>query len=358
MRRSRPTAGDVPDRPLRVAMVSYYLPSDSKIGVGYMAHGLAEAVARLGHDVTMFSPCASVEGAGYRHVQVPLSGPLRTFRWGAAVARLDLRGFDVVHCHGDNHLRLPWRSPPVVRTMHGSCFVEAMHIRGLRERLRMIALGVVEVVGSATARKNVAVSKATRRVYPWIRTVIPNGVDLGNFEPGPKSSDPTILFVGTYEQRKRGRLLMEAFQRDVLPAFPDARLWMVCSDAPSAPGVEVLGRLDAEELASRYRRAWVFCLPSSYEGFGVPYIEALASGTAVVATPNPGALEVLRGGHLGVITEADGLGDALRELFADSASRRRLETAGPIAAREYDWDVVAAEYVAIYRRSAESTSSR
>ena len=65
---------------------------------------------------------------------------------------------------------------------------------------------------------------------------------------------------------------------------------MVTQDAPADPGagITVLGRLDDEELAREYRAAWVFCLPSSYEGFGIPYAEAMASGTPVVATPNPG----------------------------------------------------------------------
>lgn len=49
-------------------------------------------------------------------------------------------------------------------------------------------------------------------------------------------------------------------------------------------GVRVLGKVSLERLTEFYRRAWLFCLPSSYEGFGVPYIEAMASGTAVVAT--------------------------------------------------------------------------
>ena len=63
---------------------------------------------------------------------------------------------------------------------------------------------------------------------------------------------------------------------------------MVTQDAPPdpGPGVRVLGRLGAEALADAYRRAWVFCLPSDYEGFGIPYAEALASGTPVALLTN------------------------------------------------------------------------
>lgn len=343
---------------MRIAVTSYYLPSGSKIGAGYMAHHLAEAVVALGHEVTMFSPCPKPDGATYEHCQLALAGHLRTFRWGMRVARLELSGFDILHCHGDNHLRAPWCSPPVVRTMHGSCFSEALRIKGIKERVRMLALGITEVFGSITARRTVAVSMATRRVYPWISTVIPNGVDLARYRPGRKDPAPTVLFVGTYRRRKRGKLLMEVFEREIRPAFPDAVLWMVCSDAPEAPGVEILGRLSNDELADRYRRAWAFCLPSSYEGFGVPYIEAMASGTAVVATPNPGAMEILDGGRLGVVCDPADLGGSISNLLAEPNRRDVLETSGLEAARQYDWNEVAARYIDIYRELQPSGEAR
>jgi glycosyltransferase involved in cell wall biosynthesis len=341
--------GDRPDgwRPLRIAMTSYYLPSESKIGAGHQAHAMAQALVDRGHEVMMFSPCAPVEGARYDHSQVLMHGPLRTFRWANRVRALDLRGFDVLHSHGDNHLRLR-RSPPVIRTMHGSCFAEARHIHGAKERLRMFALGLTEVIGSLTATTTVAVSRNTRRYYPWINRVIPNGVDLDLFHPGEKEPTPTILFVGTYGQRKRGWLLMEAFDKEIQPHLPDAKLWMVCTDAPDAPGVEVLGRLSDEELADRYRRAWVFCLPSTYEGFGVPYIEALASGTAVVATPNAGAVEVLEEGRRGCVTSDSQLSSSLMRLLTEGDERGRLGCAGRDTVERYSWEEVIRQYESTY----------
>jgi phosphatidyl-myo-inositol alpha-mannosyltransferase len=335
-------------KPLRIAMSSYYLPSESKIGAGYMAHRLAETMAGRGHDVTMFSPCRKPGGASYAHVGVAISGSLRTFRWGFRIRELDLAGFDVFHAHGDDHLRFGWRDRAHVRTMYGSCLSEALHIHGLRERTRMVALGLTEVAGSLVADRTVAISDNTRSWYPWIRRVIPCGVDLGRFHPGDKEPEPTILFVGTYEQRKRGRLLMEVFEREIRPAVPGARLWMVCSDAPEAPGVEVLGRLSDDEIADRYRRAWAFCLPSTYEGFGVPYIEAMASGTAVVASPNPGAREVLDHGRAGVIADDAALGRELVGILESSEARDALAGSGLARAFRYDWATVAGEYESVY----------
>jgi phosphatidyl-myo-inositol alpha-mannosyltransferase len=337
-------------RPLSIAMSSYYLPSESKIGAGYVAHRLAGAMTERGHDVTMFSPCSKPDDAKYQHVQVAVSPPLRTQRWALALRHLDLDGFDVFHAHGDNHFRVSKRTPAYVRTLMGSCFSEAIHIHGAKERLRMFMLGCTEVAGSLVADKTVAISQNTRHWFPWVSSVIPPGVDLGLFRPGEKTPDPTILFVGTYEQRKRGRMLVEAFTEHVLPRVPGAKLWMVCSDAPSSTGVEVLGRLTDEELASRYRAAWVFCLPSSYEGFGVPYVEAMASGTAVVATPNVGAKEVLAGGEFGVLTEPTALGVALADVLLDDSHRDKLAAAGLGRASEYDWNAVCAQYEHLYFR--------
>jgi len=339
----------VTHRGLRILVTSYYMPSDSKIGVGFQVHELANALAARGHDVTLLTPCPPTPGARYDTRTVPLSGPLRTFRWALALRHVDMSGFDVLHSHGDDYWLWRRRVPAHVRTMHGSCLSEALRVSGAREKLRMLLLGLGELLATVVADETVAVSHNTRRWMPWIRRVIPNGVDLRRFRPGDsKAADPTVLFVGTFHNRKRGRLLMEVFERQVRPQLPSAQLWMVCSDAPPAPGVRVLGRLGDEELAAAYGSAWVFCLPSSYEGFGIPYVEAMAAGLPVVATANPGALEVLRHGTDGVVSDDDDLGSDLVRLLTDAELRRHWSGASALRARDFDLDGVAAAYEELF----------
>jgi glycosyltransferase involved in cell wall biosynthesis len=217
----------------------------------------------------------------------------------------------------------------------------------------MVLLGFSEVLASLVADTTVVVSPTTRRWTPWVHTVIPNGVDTARFWPreGLKAPRPTVLFVGTWGGRKRGAELARAFCEEVRPAVPEAELWMVTQDAPPEPGegVRVLGRLDDRALEEAYAHAWVFCLPSAYEGFGIPYAEALASGLPVVATPNVGADYVLAGGQAGVLTPLDRLGTALTALLLDSDLRATFEDAALDRSRTFSLDSVVDRNEALYR---------
>ena len=165
----------------------------------------------------------------------------------------------------------------------------------------------------------------------------------------PREPVPTILFVGTYGNRKRGALLVDAFRSTVRPAVPDAQLWMVCEDCPEMDGVVPLGRLSNAELVDRYHRAWIFCLPSSYEGFGIPYLEALAAELPVVATSNPGSRYVLDKGRAGVLCEPEALGRQIVELLEDETARHHLSSVGLKQAAHFELAKVADDYERIYR---------
>jgi glycosyltransferase involved in cell wall biosynthesis len=162
-----------------------------------------------------------------------------------------------------------------------------------------------ELLSSIFTGGTVAVSHNTRRMNPFIKHTIPHGVDARVFQPSPleKTPQPSIIFVGTQDGRKRGRLLLDVFERVIRPVCPDSTLMFVGPPGPPLPGVNYYTGVGDAELASLYRRAWVFASPSIYEGFGLPYLEAMACGTAVVATSNPGSREVLGDGEYGRIAD-------------------------------------------------------
>jgi glycosyltransferase involved in cell wall biosynthesis len=273
--------------------------------------------------------------------------------------RRDLSSYDVLHAHGEDYWMWRRRVSLHVRTLHGSCFEEALRIRGIKERARMVLLGFSEVLASLVADRTVLISPQTRRWTPWVRAVIPNGVDIARFgashESSPKWERPTVLFVGTWHGRKRGSELARVFDEQVLPTMPDARLRMVTQDAPSLlpEGVVALGRLTDDELVEEYRRAWVFCLPSTYEGFGIPYAEAMAAGLPIVATPNVGARYVTDEGRFGILTNLEDLSDRLVDVLTAPTLRERMAAAARERSREFDLGRVVSAYERIYRSGVQ-----
>jgi phosphatidyl-myo-inositol alpha-mannosyltransferase len=335
-------------RPLRIAMVSYYMPSESKLGTGHQVHALANALVDRGHEVTVFTRCSPSDGARYRTQTVGVEGSLRTFKFAKRLRQVDWSSFDVVHAHSSDFLLWGVGSPPHVRTLHGSSLREAIHIHGLAARTAMLYYAACETTASLVADTSVAVSRNTQSWLPWVRIRIPNGVDLSRFTPGDKSPHPSILFVGTYLQRKRGRLLADVFERDIRTELPDAELWLVSEDAPERPGVKVFPRLPEADLQALYRSAWVFCLPSTYEGFGIPYIEAMASGTPVVATRNAGAIEVTENGRYGALVADDELAGTLLRLLESPSDREHLAADALRHVEKFNLASVAESYESLY----------
>lgn len=334
---------------MKIAMTHVNMPNESKGGVAFQAHYLANALVDRGHDVTMFTFSPAYSDCRYHVHQYPIPSRLRRFMsfllaW--RTARTDFSGFDVLHAHGDNYL-LRGRHPQL-RTFSGSARDEAGSAVTLRRRIYQRLMAWLEDVGARAADLNVGISEATRARIPAVSVIIPCGVDTARFHPGPKADHPVLLFVGTTGGRKRGAFLADVFAREVRPRFPDAQLWTVAEKPLPGEGVINFGKVDLETLTDLYRRAWVFCLPSTYEGFGVPYIEAMASGTAVVASPNVGAREVLDGGRFGVLADDQSLGEQLNALLGSEDARRCLAEQGLTRAREYSWNTVTAMYERLY----------
>lgn len=335
------------------------LPNESKGGVAHVSHYLANVLADRGHDVTMFTFSPAFAECRYKVVTLPDRGPgrLRPFRFAAALARRDFSGFDVLHTHGDCYL-LGRCTVPHLRTFHGSARDELRTARSPQRKAFQWLSVYLEEWSSRVADASVGVSENTRARLPRVGEVIPNGVDLSCFAPGAKHPTPALLFVGTSGGRKRGQWLADLFAREVRPRVPGAELWTVAEKDIHGEGIVNFGRVSLEELTGLYRRAWAFCLPSTYEGFGVPYIEAMASGTAVAATPNPGAVEVLGGGEWGVLAGDGSLGGELATLLSDAARREGCAHRGLSRAQDFSWDRVAERYEAVYTRlSGRDTAS-
>lgn len=185
--------------------------------------------------------------------------------------------------------------------------------------------------------------------------IIPLGVDelfFRNSEsPLPMSSTPYVLFVGTPQPRKNLRRLSAAVE-EVRRERMDLKLVIAGSDgwgdeAPTANHVEFLGRVNDERLASLYRGAACFALTSLHEGFGLPALEAMASGAPVVASVAGALPEVV--GDAAVLVDAlsvDSIADGIRTALAN---RSMLASKGRQRAAAYSWETTAERTVEVYR---------
>ena len=344
---------------MRIAIFHASLPEPGRKlgGVELTVHRLGNALVR--HeccDVTLFSCSDRPADALYHHMQVGSKAVavsrLRRLAWlPAYLNAVDFTGFDVLHLHGDDWFFL-WRRLPTVRTLHGSALFEARFAQNWRRKLLQYAIYPLEHLSARLASVPVAVGLEAAALY---RTVglADNGVDTELFRPRIKNSDPLLIYVGLWHGRKRGSFAFDLFINDVALRWPTARLLMVCDQVPDHPRVIKGGFPTQDVLAQWMASAWIFLYPSVYEGFGIPYVEALASGTAIVTSPNGGANYVLDQGRFGMILTDDKVSAGLQTLLQDIDARRDLEVRGLQRAGDFSWANVARQHVRIYRQAIE-----
>jgi glycosyltransferase involved in cell wall biosynthesis len=333
-------------------MLSAALPQPDRKpgGVDIYITRLADQLQRAGHEVSVYSFAPAPPDAGYGHVR------MRPHRFAnSALARMTVvplllnrvsfPGAEVLHLHSDDYF-FTRRDVPTVRTFHGSALFEAIFAARWRRRLSQGATVPLEMRAArlATARFGVAPGTET-----WLHVDghLPSGVDIPA-QPASPDPSPTILFVGTWTGRKRGAFLHETFLREVRPRVPDAQLWMVSDHCEETDGVRWFPRPSDEELAELYSRAWVLAAPSLYEGFGVYYLEAMASDTMVVATPNPGSEYVLDLGKAGRLVSDEGFGQAIVDALESAEVRDRYISRGRERVAEFSWAKVVEAHIRAY----------
>jgi glycosyltransferase involved in cell wall biosynthesis len=111
------------------------------------------------------------------------------------------------------------------------------------------------------------------------------------------------------------------------------------------------GYVAEEDLPAFYQMATIFCFPSVYEGFGLPPLEALASGCAVVCSNASSLPEVV--GDAGLLvtpTDTTAITEALRRVLGDDSLRRDLQHRGPIQAQKFSWEQAAEQTLALYKQ--------
>jgi glycosyltransferase involved in cell wall biosynthesis len=239
---------------------------------------------------------------------------------------------------------------PAVVTIHDLSFE-----RGLMSAKDRALFRALVPRSARRAARVLTVSERTRsdllERYGVSAEVTPNGVDE-EFGPGNGTRE-YLLFVGAIQARKDPLAAVDAARAVGLPlVVAGPRKDESLARELERRGADLRGYVEREELAGLYRGAAALVLPSRHEGFGLPVLEAMASGTPVVAAPDPALREVA--GDAALFADAAGLAEAVRAALRD---RDRLAAAGLERARLFTWEETARRTADVYREVLEGVRS-
>lgn len=372
---------------MKIAQVS---PYDVRHPGGVAEHisYLRAELVRLGHEVVVIAPRSSRGGIeiadGFYGIGRPMSIPGNGSRVRltfdvtlyAEVKRLmQAERFDVVHLHEPAVPVLPY----MVLLNSKAVNVATFHaFRASNPWYTAFKPYISFVLDRLDAR--IAVSEPARefvsQYFEGPYEIIPNGIDPGRFGgeiaplPWARDDAPRILFVGRFEEQRKGfKYLLKALPL-VRQQFPTARLVVVGTGNPEkfeglierygVRGVDFVGFVPPDELPRYYAACDLFCAPSVRgESFGLILLEAMASGRPVVASDIPGYASVMTSGREGLLVpphDYQALALALVRVLADRDLRRRFAETGPHTAARYAWPRVAARVVETYEVAAVHAS--
>jgi phosphatidylinositol alpha-mannosyltransferase len=368
---------------MRIGMVCPY-SFDVPGGVQSHVLQLAEVMHRRGHDVSVLAPTSSDAHAslpdyvvsGGKAVPIPYNGSVARLRFGPATHRMVKRWlaqgeFDVLHLHEPNApslsmLALNIAEGPIVATFHTST-TKSLTLTVFEPILRPMH---EKIVG------RIAVSDLARR---WQMEAlgsdaveIPNGVDVGSFAHAPlldgyPRPGKTVLFLGRFDEPRKGMEVLLGALPALVERFGDIEILIVGrgdedelreSAGKLAEHLRFLGQVDDAEKASAMRSADVYCAPHiGGESFGIVLVEAMAAGTAVVASELDAFRRVLVDGRAGRLVRVDDSADlaaGLLEVLEDDELRKRYVAAATEAVHRYDWSVVERQIMRVYETVAGS----
>lgn len=372
-------------------LVEYTAAIAQGAGIGRYTRSLVDALGRVDKDddITLFSAERPTHERGFpaarrfRTVIGPLDNRRMTILWHRLGAPLPIETFagraDVLHA--PDFSLPPTLGARTVVTIHDLAFMTHPEcaVPALRAYLN-------RVVPRAARRADqiIAVSQRTADdlvellgVEPKKITVIHLGVDpsVQRVEDADRLSAavtryglrrPFVLAVGTIEPRKNFARLIEAFslakERIGGPAqlvIAGRKGWLY-DDVFQAvdrlgvrDDVRFLDYIPDGDLPTLYSLAAVVAMPSLYEGFGIPIVEAMACGAPVVAS-SAGSLPEIVGdaGLLAAPADVDALADALTRAVSDETLRAQMIARGRVRAQRFDWDEAARQHVAVYHAVA------
>lgn len=352
-------------------------------GVGRSIREMTAALLKSGrHDYTLITsgfPALNLpSGMRVSRRNIPIPDRLLTRIWHrsrlALPASLFVRGHDLFFATN-------FALPPIPRGMRAAVFVHDLTYLHVPDAAlpslvgylstavpRAVSNADVVIVNSQSTKSDLvsAYGVEAERVHPVqfgigeqfqpveAKTVRDTAARYG------LADQPFILAVGTLQPRKNYPRLIEAVDRvrraghDVLLAIAGPEGWMMddlrrATAGASSEFVRLLGKVPDDDLPALYAGALCFAMPSLYEGYGLPVLEAMACGTPVI-TSNVSSLPEAAGGAALLVEphDVDALASALSELVTNPGRRAELRQHGLERVRGLSWSRTAAELEAAF----------
>jgi glycosyltransferase involved in cell wall biosynthesis len=350
-------------------------------GINWYIYNLLHHLPEVASDIeyTVFLSERRYTAAPGIHLQVsklPTSRPPVRILWEQALQPWAVRRAKLDLLHSPAFVGPVVGACPLVVTVHDLSFLFfPQSFRALnRSYLRLFTRLSVR-----RAQRVLAVSESTKRdlvqyygLSPAKVDVVHNGVDRA-FRPLPADvvaafrrqaglPDRFLLFVGTLEPRKNVVRLIEAYAR--LPkerpplVLVGGKGWLYDQIFARVEAlnlsnqVHFVGYVLAEDLPLWYNAADLFVYPSLYEGFGLPPLEAMACGTAVITSTASSLPEVVgTAGQMVDPTDTQALATAMEQVLTARDVREQMQAAGLAQAQGFTWEQTAQRTVDSYRRA-------
>ena len=262
-------------------------------------------------------------------------------------------------------------SKPCVITVH-DLSLQCSSLYNLNSRMKIYMK--FDILGIKNAKHIIAISKYTKndlisklKISPDKISIVFQGVDHNIFLPQetPIFDFQYILYVGSEQPRKNLSSLLKAFQIIKLDThFKDLKLIKIGSPGLEADRKSTLKMIDKlnlqndvifpgfvpeAELPKYYSKAACFVLPSLYEGFGLPILEAMACGCPVIASNVTSIPEVVDdAGLLADPLNVKEIVNAIEQVLSDDGLREKLIDKGFAQSRKFSWDKTAFETAKVY----------